>query len=184
VLVVADPDRPVRGLSLERAHSLGRGRVEVLHADVLGREVVADGEPGLVERARAGRRRDDDITHDDLDESWLLEHVDLVALHEDQRRGRSLARMCRNITELRGLEPPATREEVDAASRQFVRKVSGITKPKAEVAASLDAAALEIADITERLLSGLPPRRQPPPTLPPLRRPEVRERLGLAPFPA
>jgi len=92
--------------------------------------------------------------------------------------------MCRNITELRGLEPPATREEIDAASRQFVRKVSGITKPKADVAVSLDAAALEIADITERLLSGLPPRRQPPQTLPPLRRPEVRERLGLAPFPA
>ena len=92
--------------------------------------------------------------------------------------------MCRNITELRGLEPPATREEIEAAARQFVRKVSGVAKPKAEVAAALDAAALEIAEITEQLLSGLPPRRQPPPTLPPLRRPEVRERMGLAPFPA
>jgi hypothetical protein len=92
--------------------------------------------------------------------------------------------MCRNITELRGLEPPATREEIEAAARQYIRKVSGITKPKAEVAAALDAAALEVAAITEQVLSGLPPRRQPPPTLPPLRRPEVRERLGLAPFPA
>jgi hypothetical protein len=90
--------------------------------------------------------------------------------------------MCRNITELRGLEPPATREEVEAAARQYVRKVSGITRPKPELAAELDAAALEIAEITERVLAGLPPRRQPPPTLPPLRRPEVRARLGLAPI--
>ena len=90
--------------------------------------------------------------------------------------------MCRNITELRGLEPPATREEVEAAARQYVRKVSGITRPKPDLAAELDAAALEIAGITERVLAGLPPRRQPPPTLPPLRRPEVRARLGLAPL--
>jgi hypothetical protein len=48
----------------------------------------------------------------------------------------------------------------------------------------MDAAALEVADITEQLLSTLPARRQPPKTLPPLRRPEVRARLGLAPFPA
>jgi hypothetical protein len=91
--------------------------------------------------------------------------------------------MCRNITELRGLEPPATREEIEAAARQYIRKVSGITKPRPEVAEALDAAALEVADITEQVLSGLPPRRQPPPTLPPLRRPEVRERMGLEPFP-
>ena len=37
--------------------------------------------------------------------------------------------MCRNITELRGLEPPATREEIEAAARQYIRKVSGIAKP-------------------------------------------------------
>ena len=92
--------------------------------------------------------------------------------------------MCRNITELRGLEPPATRDEIEAAARQYIRKVSGIAKPRPEIAEALDAAALEVAGITERVLSGLPPLRQPPPTLPPLRRPEVRERLGLAPFPA
>lgn len=91
--------------------------------------------------------------------------------------------MCRNITELRGLEPPATREEIDAASRQFVRKVTGIgTKTRPEIADAMETAALEIADITEHLLAGLPARRQPPKSLPPLRRPEVRERLGLAPF--
>jgi len=91
--------------------------------------------------------------------------------------------MCRNITELRGLEPPATREEVEAAARQFVRKVTGITKPNLTLAGELDAAALEITEITERVLTLVPPRRQPPPSVPPLRRPEVRERLGLAPFP-
>ena len=89
--------------------------------------------------------------------------------------------MCRNITELRGLEPPATREEIEAASRQFVRKVTGITRPNLEVASGMEIAAMQIADITEELLFGLPPRRQPPKTLPPLRRPEVRARLGLDP---
>jgi hypothetical protein len=91
--------------------------------------------------------------------------------------------MCRNITELRGLEPPATREEIDAAALQYVRKVSGITKPNPAVAEAMHHAAHEIADITERLLADVPARRQPPPTLPPLRRPEVRARLGLEPFP-
>jgi hypothetical protein len=92
--------------------------------------------------------------------------------------------MCRNITELRGLEPPATREEIDAAAGQFIRKVTGISRPNADLQERMDAAALEVADITEQLLSTLPARRQPPKTLPPLRRPEVRARLGLAPFPA
>lgn len=90
--------------------------------------------------------------------------------------------MCRNITELRGLQPPATREEIDAAARQYVRKVSGIAKPNALLAAQIDAAVAEIADITERVLANVPARRQPPPTLPPLRRPDVRARLGLEPF--
>jgi len=92
--------------------------------------------------------------------------------------------MCRNITELRGLEPPATREEIEAAARQYVRKVSGVTKPRPDVANRMEVAAMEVADITERLLEDVPARRQPPKTLPPLRRPEVRQRLGLAPFPA
>ena len=92
--------------------------------------------------------------------------------------------MCRNITELRGLEPPATREEIEAAARQFVRKVSGVTKPKGDVAAAMEDAALRIAHITEHLLADLPARRQPPKSDPPLRRPEVRARLGLEPFDA
>jgi hypothetical protein len=90
--------------------------------------------------------------------------------------------MCRNITELRGLEPPANRDEIEAAALQYVRKVTGVGRPKGEVAEQLQAAALQIADITETLLQSLPPRRQPPKTLPPLRRPEVRKRLGLPDF--
>jgi hypothetical protein len=92
--------------------------------------------------------------------------------------------MCRNITELRGLEPPATREEIDAAAWQFVRKVTGVTRPSAAVEPDMRAVAVQIADLTESLLERVPARRQPPPTVPPLRRPEVRARLGLEPFPA
>ncbi len=91
--------------------------------------------------------------------------------------------MCRNITELRGLEPSATREEIEAAAAQYVRKVTGIAKPSLELVTAMHTASVEIADITERLLDRLPARRTPPKTLPPLRRPEVRSRLGLAPFP-
>ncbi len=90
--------------------------------------------------------------------------------------------MCRNITELRGLEPPATSEEVDAAALQFVRKVTGVTKPNVNVAALMQQAAHDIAAITTELLAQLPDRRNPPKSVPPLRRPEVRKRLGLEPF--
>jgi hypothetical protein len=88
--------------------------------------------------------------------------------------------MCRNITELRGLEPAATDEEIEAAARQYIRKVSGITRPTAANQAAFEAAVAEVTATTTRLLSGLPPRRQPPKTVPPLRRPEVRARLNLA----
>ena len=90
--------------------------------------------------------------------------------------------MCRNITELRGLEPPATREEIEAAAGQYVRKVTGVAKPRPALASAMDSAAREIADITERLLALAPERRQPPKSMPPLRRPEVRKRLGLEPL--
>jgi hypothetical protein len=92
--------------------------------------------------------------------------------------------MCRNITELRGLEPPATRDEIEAAARQYVRKVTGVTKPNLVLAATMEQSARDIADITEALLQQVPARRVPPKSLPPLRRPEVRARLGLDPFDA
>jgi hypothetical protein len=87
--------------------------------------------------------------------------------------------MCRNITELRGLDPPATADEVRAAALQYVRKVSGVRTPPAGAHAAFDAAVHRVAAATGDLLAALPPRRQPPATVPPLRRPEVRARLGL-----
>jgi len=86
--------------------------------------------------------------------------------------------MCRNITTLRGLEPSATSEEIEAAARQYVRKVSGVQGPSAATKEPFEAAVAEIAAITTRLLDELPARRQPPTTVPPLRRPEVRARLA------
>ena len=87
--------------------------------------------------------------------------------------------MCRNITELRGLEPPATSTEVEAAARQYVRKVTGVQKPAPGAAEAFESAVRDIAATTATLIAALPPRKQPPPTVPPLRRPEVRARLGL-----
>jgi hypothetical protein len=78
--------------------------------------------------------------------------------------------MCRNITTLRGLEPEATAEEIEAAARQYVRKVSGVQKPTAATEASFERAVALVAEATTALLATLPPRRQPPPTVPPLRR--------------
>jgi hypothetical protein len=86
--------------------------------------------------------------------------------------------MCRNITELRGLEPEATSEEITAAARQYIRKVSGITRPSDAVADAFEAAVAEVAATTTRLLAELPARRQPPKAIPPLRRPEVIARLA------
>jgi hypothetical protein len=88
--------------------------------------------------------------------------------------------MCRNITELRGLEPVATSEEIEAAARQYVRKVSGITRPSEANIDAFEAAIAEVTATTTRLLAELPQRRQPPKTVPPLRRPEVRARIAAA----
>jgi len=87
--------------------------------------------------------------------------------------------MCRNITPLRGLEPPATSQEVEAAALQYVRKVGGVQQRSANNEAAVDEAVRAIAAATAKLLDALPARRQPPSTVPPLRRPEVRARLGL-----
>jgi hypothetical protein len=86
--------------------------------------------------------------------------------------------MCRNITTLRGLEPPPTREEIEAAARQYVRKVSGVQKPSPATAEAFEAAVRDVAAVTTDLLAQLPPRRNPPPTVPPLRRPEVARRMA------
>ncbi len=78
--------------------------------------------------------------------------------------------MCRNITTLRGLEPVATDEEIEAAARQYVRKVSGVQKVSSATEDPFEDAVRLIADATRDLIDRLPPRKQPPRTLPPLRR--------------
>jgi hypothetical protein len=78
--------------------------------------------------------------------------------------------MCRNITTLRGLDPGATPEEIEAAARQYVRKVSGVQSTSTATVDAFERAVRIVNDATAQLLAELPPRKQPPPTLPPLRR--------------
>jgi hypothetical protein len=78
--------------------------------------------------------------------------------------------MCRNITPLRGLAPPATRDEIEAAALQYVRKVGSLSSVSEANREVVDAAVQQIADVTEQLLAELPERRQPPKVDPPLRR--------------
>jgi hypothetical protein len=63
--------------------------------------------------------------------------------------------MCRNIRTLHNFEPPATEDEVRAAALQYVRKVSGSTKPSKANAEAFDLAVDEVAEVTSRLLSRL-----------------------------
>ena len=70
--------------------------------------------------------------------------------------------MCRNIRQLHNFEPPATGDEVTAAALQYVRKVSGATRPSQANQAAFDQAVAEIAHLTQHLLDDLvtaaPPR--------------------------
>jgi hypothetical protein len=63
--------------------------------------------------------------------------------------------MCRNIRTLHNFEPPATHDEVHAAALQYVRKVSGTTKPSAANQAVFDEAVHEVAHLTRHLLEAL-----------------------------
>jgi hypothetical protein len=63
--------------------------------------------------------------------------------------------MCRNIRPLFNFDPPTTAEEIEAASLQFVRKISGFTKPSKTNEAAFQAAVAEISAISARLIEGL-----------------------------
>jgi hypothetical protein len=63
--------------------------------------------------------------------------------------------MCRNIRTLHNFEPPASGDEVHAAALQYVRKVSGTTKPSAANQDAFDAAVHEVAHATRHLLDAL-----------------------------
>jgi hypothetical protein len=70
--------------------------------------------------------------------------------------------MCRNIKPLFNFEPPATDDEVRAAATQFVRKISGFTKPSKANEAAFEKAILEVTAVSRSLLDALvtqaPPR--------------------------
>ena len=72
--------------------------------------------------------------------------------------------MCRNIKTLFNFEPPATEAEIDAAALQFVRKISGSTKPSRANEAAFHTAVAEVAsaarNLLEHLVTGAPPRNR------------------------
>lgn len=63
--------------------------------------------------------------------------------------------MCRNIRTLFNFDPPATEEEICAASVQFVRKLSGFTKPSQANQAAFDLAVHDVAAVARRLIDSL-----------------------------
>ena len=83
--------------------------------------------------------------------------------------------MCRNITTLRGLEPGATAEEIEAAARQYVRKVSGVQKTSDATVEPFELAVARVTAATTELLRSLPPLKVPPKSEPPLRRIAARQ---------
>jgi len=63
--------------------------------------------------------------------------------------------MCRNIRQLHNFEPPATSSEVEAAALQYVRKVSGSTRPSQANQDAFDRAVADVSAATQRLLEAL-----------------------------
>jgi hypothetical protein len=63
--------------------------------------------------------------------------------------------MCRNIRTLHNFEPPATEEEIRASALQYVRKISGFTKPSRANAEAFERAIDEVSAVTTRLLGEL-----------------------------
>jgi hypothetical protein len=70
--------------------------------------------------------------------------------------------MCRNIRTLHNFDPPASREEVDDAALQYVRKISGFTKPSRANAEAfeeaVEAVAEASAELLDRLVTSVPPK--------------------------
>ena len=67
----------------------------------------------------------------------------------------NLCRMCRNIRTLHNFEPPASTDEVHDAALQYVRKISGFTKPSQANAEAFERAVMEVTEVSGRLLSEL-----------------------------
>ncbi len=98
----------------------------------------------------------------------IRDRLDAIARRRDTRRpivNRSLCRgveMCRSIHPLHNYEPPATTDEIGAAALQFVRKISGMTRPSQANEAAFERAVEAVTAASERLLGELvtaaPPR--------------------------
>ncbi len=69
--------------------------------------------------------------------------------------------MCRNIKTLFNFDPPATEEEIEAASLQFVRKLSGFTKPSRANQHAFDGAVEAVSQVAQELLASLTTAAQP-----------------------
>lgn len=69
--------------------------------------------------------------------------------------------MCRNIRTLHHFKPPTTPEEIQAASLQYVRKVSGIREPSKDAVAAFERAVAQVTKATAKLLDDLPKRGEP-----------------------
>ncbi len=63
--------------------------------------------------------------------------------------------MCRSIHTLHNFEPPTTADEIDAAALQYVRKISGMTRPSAANREAFERAVDQVAAVTHSLLDGL-----------------------------
>ncbi len=69
--------------------------------------------------------------------------------------------MCRNIRTLHNFEPPATHDEVQAASLQYLRKIAGTTNPARDNVEAFERAVAEVTVATRRLLDELVPHTRP-----------------------
>lgn len=87
---------------------------------------------------------------------WGAGERTTVGAHTAYRGG-----MCRNIRQLHNFEPPATRDEVSAAALQYVRKVSGSTRPSKVNEEAFALAVREVAEATQRLLDHLTTQAPP-----------------------
>lgn len=82
-------------------------------------------------------------------------HVPRVRMSPNTLLRAKLCCMCRNIRTLYNFDPPATEEEVRGAALQYVRKVSGFTKPSRANEAAFERAVEEVAEVSSRLLNQL-----------------------------
>ncbi len=86
----------------------------------------------------------------------------MVGIDRSGRPGPYNGRMCRNIRTLFNFDPPATGEDIRAASLQFVRKLTGFNSPSRANQAAFDAAVEDVAAVAKRLLDSMvtsaPPR--------------------------